>query len=128
MPDDDARGRAEVVLTLGAEHDLAGIYRRRMAQRGPDGEDGAEALLDRLVTAIESLAEWPARGPVPPELEAVGIDAYRQLSLRPYRVIYLPEDGGEAGARVTVMIVADARRDFRTLLEERLLRGRQGGA
>ncbi|MDE8650517.1 type II toxin-antitoxin system RelE/ParE family toxin [Novosphingobium album (ex Liu et al. 2023)] len=117
-------GRALVRLTAGAEADLAGIYRRRLAQRGPDGDDGAEALLARLVTAIEGLAEWPARGAVPPELEALGIHAYRQLSARPFRVIYLPEDDGAGQPpTVTVMIVADARRDFRTLLEERLLRG-----
>jgi toxin ParE1/3/4 len=117
--------RAQVLLTAGAEADLSAIYRQRLAQRGAGGNDGAEALLDRLVAAIEGLAEWPARGPVPPELEALGIHLYRQLSLRPYRVIYLPEDGaGGSAPRVTVMIVADARRDFRTLLEERLLRER----
>jgi len=110
--------RAEVRLTAGAEHDLSGIYRRRLIQRGAEGGDGAEALLDRLVNGIEGLADYPARGPVPPELEAIGIRAYHQLSLPPYRVIYLPE-----GTRVTVLIVADSRRDFRTLLEERLLRG-----
>jgi plasmid stabilization system protein ParE len=112
------RRPVRIVLTAGAEHDLSGIYRRRLAQRGPDGEDGAEALLDRLVGGIEGLAEYPERGPVPPELEGLGIRAYRQLSLPPYRVIYLPEPDA-----VTVLIVADSRRDFRTLLEERLLRG-----
>ena len=113
--------RAQVRLTHGAERDLAAIYRRRLAQRGADGPDGAEALLERLVTAIEGLAQWPDKGPVPPELDALGIRSWRQLSLPPFRVIYLPEDDGSA--RVTVMLVADARRDFRTLLEERLLRG-----
>jgi len=112
------QGRAQVRLTAGAEHDLRGIWRRRLAQRGGDGEDGADALLDRLVGAIESLADYTERGPVPPELEALGIRSYRQLSLPPCRVIYLPEPG-----LVTVMVVADSRRDFRTLLEERLLRG-----
>ena len=113
--------RAQVRLTAGAEHDLSGIYRRRLAQRGSDGSDGAGALLDRLVAAIEGLAEWPQRRPVPPELESVGIMTYRQHSLPPFRLIYLPEDGAE-GPLVTVLIIADARRDFRTLLEERLLR------
>lgn len=115
--------KAEVRLTAGAERDLAGIYHRRLAQRGAEGEDGADALLDRLVDAIGDLAEWPARGPVPPELDALGIHDYRQLSLRPYRVIYLPQEDAEGGRpRVTVMIIADARRDFRLLLQERLLR------
>ncbi|MFV0295834.1 MAG: type II toxin-antitoxin system RelE/ParE family toxin [Hyphomicrobiaceae bacterium] len=108
----------QIRLAAGAEHDLAGIYRRRLAQRGADGSDGADALLDRLVNGIEGLADYSGRGPVPPELEALGIRTYRQLSLSPYRVIYLPE-----GTIVTVLIIADSRRDFRTLLEERLLRG-----
>ena len=110
--------KAQVRLTAGAEHDLLGIYRCRLAQRGAEGNDGAEVLLDRLVMGIEGLADYPERGPVPPELEALGIRAYRQLSLPPYRVIYLPDN-----AIVTVLIVADGRRDFRTLLEERMLRG-----
>ena len=118
-----ARGRAAVRLTAGAEQDLAGIIRRRLAQRGPDGADGAEALLARLVEAIEGLADFPARGPVPLELEALGIREYRQLSLPPWRVIYLPSEDA-TGPIVTVMIVADGRRNFRTLLEERLLRVR----
>lgn len=113
--------KVEVRLTAGAEADLSGIYRRRLAQRGAGGHDGADALLDHLVAAISSLAEWPARGAIPPELEALGIHAYRQLSLRPWRIIYLPEEAGGAG-RITVMVIADARRDFRTLLEERVLR------
>lgn len=112
--------RALVRLTAGAEGDLSAIYRYRLAQRGADGRDGAEALLARIVTAIEGLAEWPARGPVPPELEALGIRAFRQLSLPPFRLIYLPEENDPP--TVTVMLVADARRDFRALLEERLLR------
>ncbi len=107
----------QVRLTAGAEHDLSGIYRRRLAQRGAEGSDGAEALLDRLVKGIEELIDYPERGPVPQELEALGIRAYRQLSLPPYRVIYLPDN-----TFVTVLIVADSRRDFRTLLEERMLR------
>ena len=32
-----AKDKAAVRLTAGAEHDLAGIYRRRLAQRGQGG-------------------------------------------------------------------------------------------
>jgi len=108
-----------VLFTHGAERDLRAIYRRRLSQRGASGPDGADAVLDRLVDAIETLGTFPQRGPVPSELDALGIREYRQLSLPPWRVIY------RAGARdVTVMIIADARRDFRTLLEECLIGGR----
>jgi toxin ParE1/3/4 len=107
---------AQVRLTAGAERDLSAIYRRRLAVRGAEGDDGAEAHLAKLVAAIESLAHYSERGPVPPELEVLGIREYRQLSVPPYRIIYWPKDD-----IVTIMLVADARRDFRTLLEERVL-------
>ncbi|MCC6925927.1 type II toxin-antitoxin system RelE/ParE family toxin [Novosphingobium sp.] len=113
--------KAKVELTRGAEADLLDIYRRRLGQRGSEGQDGAEALLDRIVAAIEGLAEHPLRGPVPPELEALGIRTYRQLSLAPFRVIYWP-DMDRPDPCATVMLIADARRDFRVLLEERMLR------
>lgn len=106
----------QVRLTAGAEQDLSGIYRRRLSQRGPEGQDGAEALLIRLVQGIEGLAHFPEKGPVPVELEAMGIRDYRQLSLMPYRIIYWCEPD-----LITIMLVADARRDFRTLLQERVL-------
>lgn len=70
--------------------------------------------------SIEELADYSQLGPVPPELEALGIRAYRQRSPPPYRVIYLPDD-----EIITVLIVADSRRDFRTLLQECVLRGGQ---
>lgn len=110
----------EIEITAGAERDLAGIWRRRLAKRGPDGDDGAHALLNDLVAAVDSLAHNPAKGPLPPELEALGINDFRQLSRPPFRIIYAYRPDPTPG-RVTVFLVADARRDFRTLLEERLL-------
>ncbi|ATE63235.1 type II toxin-antitoxin system RelE/ParE family toxin [Rhizorhabdus dicambivorans] len=113
--------KAQVRLTVRAQRDLSAIYRRRLAQRGPDGPDGAEALLGQIMRAIEQLAEWPTRGPIPPELEAIGHRKYRQLSLPPFRLIYRLQEEGDM-RYVTVVVVADARRDFRALLEERLIR------
>ncbi|RVT90833.1 type II toxin-antitoxin system RelE/ParE family toxin [Sphingomonas crocodyli] len=115
--------KARVRLTPSAEGDLAEIYHRRLLQRGADGSDGAEALLVTLVAAIEGLADWPSRGPLPVELEAMGTRSHRQLSVPPYRVIYSQEEiDGEIA--VVVQIVADARRDFTTLLQERLINRR----
>lgn len=116
-----AKARASVRITAGAEADLYAIWRRRVAQRGSAGPDGADALLDDLAARIESLADHPANGSVPVELEPLGTREYRQLSHAPFRIIYHLE-GGEGGT-VTVLIIADSRRDFRTLLEERLLAG-----
>lgn len=115
-----ARVRGSVRLTRGAEADLGGIWRRRAAQRGATGDDGADALVAELLEQMKGLADYPARGPVPPELELLGIRRWRQLSHPPYRIIYTLDDpGGETVA--TVAIIADSRRDFRALLEERLL-------
>jgi len=110
----------KVALTRSAENDLRGIWTRRRLQRGNDGRDGADALLEELVALIERLGAHPRKGPVPSELEALGISTYRQLSHARFRIIYSIERVSEAEA-VVVHIVADARRDFRTLLAERLL-------
>lgn len=110
----------KVVLTRGAERDLRGVWRRRRNQRGDSGSDGADALLDQLVALIQTLPTYPRKGPVPPELELLGISTYRQLSQASYRIIYSLERVDNAEA-IVVHLVADARRDFRTLLAERLL-------
>ncbi len=52
-----------------------------------------------------------------PELDTLGMRDYRQLARPPFRIIYLVED-----AVVTVLVIADSRRGFRTLLGERVLR------
>jgi toxin ParE1/3/4 len=54
---------------------------------------------------------------MPPELRDLGITAYREVRLPPYRVIYRVIDGG-----VAIYAILDARRDVRTLLQRRLLR------
>lgn len=106
----------QIILAAEAEGDLQAIYNQRLAQRGAEGLDGAEALLDRLFDAIASLADFPLKGPIPPELLAIGIADWRQLSLPPYRIIYTV-----AADVVTIAVVADGRRDFASLLERRLL-------
>lgn len=109
-------GPVRITLANEAEGDLQAIYNQRLAQRGPDGPDGANALLDRLFDAIASLTDFPQRGPAPPELETIGITDWRQLSVPPYRLIYTVDADA-----VTIAVVADGRRDFATLLERRLL-------
>jgi toxin ParE1/3/4 len=108
----------EIFLTASAEDDLQALYDYRLAKRGADGEDGADALLDQIYDAIKSLADFPNKGPIPQELDAVGIAEWRQLSVARYRIIYTHQENC-----VTVSIIADARQDFATLLERRVLRG-----
>ena len=105
-----------IQLAAEAEGDLAAIYNHRLKQRGADGPDGAEALLDALYSAMEALADFPLRGSIPPELDVLGIADWRQILLLPYRIIYTLD-----GDVLTIAVVADSRRDFASLLERRLL-------
>lgn len=105
-----------IELTQGAEDDLLAIYDLRLRQRGADGADGADAMLDTLYAAIASLSEFPLRGSIPPELDAIGIGDWRQIGVWPWRIIYTVQ-----GELLTVAVIADGRRDFTSLLERRLL-------
>jgi toxin ParE1/3/4 len=108
-------GRYAVFLTAGAEADLAEIHGWIAANRGGDQ---AEMFLDRMLARVESLERFPERGPIPAELDALGIREFRQLLETPYRLIYRI-----FGDHVFVLLIADGRRDFRSLLERRLLTG-----
>jgi len=102
-----------VLLTRGAEADLAALHDYLREYRSPEQ---ADALLDALSGKIESLEHFPDRGSVPKELAALGIHEFRQLAHPPYRLIYRV-----VARRVFVMVVADGRRDMQTLLATRLL-------
>ncbi|MES2302712.1 MAG: type II toxin-antitoxin system RelE/ParE family toxin [Pseudomonadota bacterium] len=101
-----------------ARSDLAEIFQQRLAQRGAEGWDSARAYVAAIVTTIEGIADYPERGPIPPELEAIGERGWRQALHAPYRVIYLLEEDA-----ATVALVADSRRDSASLLQARLLGG-----
>lgn len=103
-----------VVITLDAERDLQEIFDFIAAQ---DSVVPAEAVLRELERAIESLARHAARGAVVPELAALGMRQYRQLIVKPYRVIYQLHE-----SHVFVVLIAHAARDMQSLLQLRLLR------
>lgn len=105
--------RFEVVLTRGAANDLEEIQ-DYIAEH--DAPAKADHLLDRIEKIVESLATFPERGSYPKELLALGIKDFRETFFKPYRVIYRV-----IGQRVTIVLVADGRRDMQTLLTRRLL-------
>lgn len=82
-------------------------------------ENPAAALevLDRLQARAAGLDDLAPRGRVVPELRDIGVNQYRELIERPWRVVYRTDD-----ARTVVIAVLDARRDLDTLLLERLIR------
>ena len=102
-----------VRLTRDAARDLEELY-EFIADR--DGARKANGVLDRIEGVLNSLSETPERGNHPKELAALGIREYRQVYFKPYRVIYRVMD-----ATVYVFLIADGRRDMRSLLERRLL-------
>lgn len=102
-----------VLLTAGAEADLADIHGWIANNRSPEQ---AEEFLVNVLERIESLEQFPMRGPVPGELAALGIHEFRQMLVQPYRILYRV-----AGEQVYILLIADGRRDFQALLERRLL-------
>ncbi len=106
-------GPYAVLLTEGAERDLASIY-DYIAES--DSLANANHVLDRLLEVADSLSQFPDRGRYPKELIALGIREYRQTSFKPYRMIYRV-----IGAKVIIYLIADGRRDMQSLLTRRLL-------
>lgn len=108
-------GRFEVLLTRDAELDLEELHAwLSEASSAP----AADRLLTEMTQAMERLARFPNRGSVPRELLELGVQQYRQILVKPWRLVYQVQD-----QRVIVMLIADTRRDLTSLLMARLLRG-----
>jgi toxin ParE1/3/4 len=105
----------EVVLTEDAERDLEDIY-QYIAEY--DLPKKADYVLDRLLEVTDSLMSSAERGSVPRELQSLGIQEYRQIFFKPYRLIYRV-----IGKQVVIYLIVDGRRDMQTLLARRLLGG-----
>lgn len=67
-----------------------------------------------MANSLNALSE---RSNYPKELANLGIKEYRQIFLHHYRIIYRA-----IGSEVVIYLIADGRRDFQTLLAQRLLR------
>ena len=103
----------KVLLTEDAERDLEDIY-TYIAEN--DCRQNADYVLGRLLEVTDSLATAPERGLFPRELAALGIQEYRQVFFKPYRVIYR-----QADHQVIIYVIADGRRDMQSLLSRRVL-------
>jgi toxin ParE1/3/4 len=88
-----------------------------MSYIAADSPLNAERILDKLEKRAQTLESTPVRGRVVPELAHFGIRNWRELIVKPYRIIYrIDED------TVNVLAVLDGRRDLQDLLLERLIR------
>lgn len=82
-----------------------------------ESETDAERVLRRIEGRAESLSSSPSRGRFVPELARFGMRSWRELVVRPYRLVYRVE-----GDTVTVLALFDGRRDLEDVLLDRLLR------
>ena len=105
--------RYEVLITPGAERDLAEII-EYIAEH--DAPAKADHVFGKLLDVIAGLSMLPERGAFPKELLALGMREFRQVSFKPYRVIYRV-----MSAQVFILVIADGRRDLQALLARRLL-------
>ncbi len=105
----------QVVLTEDAERDLGDLV-TFIAKH--DSPRSAEQVLNRILRIANDLSIEPTRGSTPKELRALGIQEYRQVFFKPYRLIYRVVE-----RQVVIYLIADGRRDMQTLLARRLLGG-----
>ncbi len=103
----------KVFLTWDAEKDLKSLFDFVSHHDSPQN---ADYLLDRIEETLGKLSNFPERGNHPKELAALGITDYREVFLKPYRIIYRVLDEG-----VFVFLIVDGPRDLGTLLQRRLL-------
>jgi len=108
--------RYAVELTQSALDDLADLTDWITRH---DSVESAEYVLDQIEIKIKTLRQQPKRGVIPPELRSLGIDRFRELFFKPYRIIYQVR-----GSRVVVHLVADGRCDMSSLLQRRLTAAR----
>ena len=103
----------DVLLTADAEADLEDLFDCIASH---DSLVAANRVLDRIKRGLASLSSMPERGSHPKELLALGIRDYRQIFIKPYRLIYRVVD-----ARVYVYLIVDGRRDMQSMLSRQLL-------
>jgi plasmid stabilization system protein ParE len=84
-----------------------------------DSLKNALAALNRIRTRVETLNQSPQGGRYVPELLEFGIRAYREVIVKPWRIIYrVSEDV------VHILIVIDGRRNVSDYLLRELYRGK----
>ncbi len=106
--------RIPVFLLKDAEDDIYDICTFAVIN---NSQKISDKLFKSLKEACESLADFPLKGHVPPELERVAIFEYREVRTVNYRIIYRVHNGS-----LFIHCVLDSHRDIQDILHRRLLR------
>ena len=104
----------EVIWSITAERDLLNIV-EYIAQDSPAN---ALKILQNITTKAKNLYQNPLRGRIIPELQSQGIYHYRELIIKPWRVMYKV-----AEKKVYVLSVIDSRQNVEDILLKRLAIG-----
>ncbi len=105
--------RYAVVVNAEAERDLDDIA-SYIAQH--DSIERAIDVATRIERSFSALVAFPNRGAHPKELLDHGNRDFREIHVKPYRMLYRALTD-----KVVVVLIADGRRDMRALLARRLL-------
>lgn len=103
-----------VVVLASAEQDLKDLRAYIVKNFSVDTWQSTYA---QIKTAVRHLQDYPQAGSIPEEIEKLHLAQYRQLLVGMSRIVYELRQGV-----VYIHIVADARRDMKTLLTRRLFR------
>ena len=104
----------KIKLLNGAKADIRDIHKYITTR---DSKEAANTVVLAMKELINNLKHLPDRGSPVKELETVGIQEYRQLYYKPYRIIYSVEDD-----IVYIFAVIDGRRDLQAILTEIILK------
>lgn len=111
----------EVSFTPSSRRDLQEIHSFAADQ---SGVERAEAVVERILAVGAALARNPRRGHRPLELVGSQTGSIFEVHCLPFRLVYELD-----GRQVSVLLIADGRRDFAPLLRRRILgRERPKGA
>ncbi len=104
----------EIVWTRAATVDLDRIF-EYVADNS--GFERAFALYEKIRGHITTLTTLPRRGRIVPELRDIAVREFRELLIRPYRIIFRLD-----GRKVVLVGILDGRRDLESILVDRALR------
>lgn len=106
--------RYRILLVSDAEEDLFEIFKYVSLE---DSVENAEKIIREIEEKCKSLADFPDRGHIPPELARIGVFDFHEIHYKFCRVIYQVIE-----SNVFIHCILDSRRDLQELLENRLLR------
>jgi len=105
--------RFKVIWTKNAELDLELIIEYIKI----DSISRAKKIFIEIKQECSKLYTLPERKRVVPELKAIGIDKYREIIYKRWRIVYKIDD-----EKIYVLLVADSSRNLEDILFQRLIK------